>query len=776
MTGFNSRFQLIFFVPFLIVLITATSLSSKEKTTIIGFIRDEITLLPIKDVNVYCEKYQIGAVTNDKGYFQITNMPIGNLHLIIEHIGYHTHRLTLSLRAGEVKKINVKLSPKTIPLQGVTFTANRTLESVFRSHQSVTIASRDKIESRTSPNTADALREIAGVLVQKTTAGHGAPIIRGMIGKDVLLLYNSIRLNKPTFRFGANQYMNTINAEILERIEVVKGPGSVMYGSDAIGGLVNMIPFFPTDGYSDHPFQNLVSLRYGSADRSRLANAVITHQLSNFFLLANFGMKKFGDLTAGKDVGKQIPTGYKEWDGNFKLNYFFNPQTQLEWDLLTVVQTHVPRYDKYVTGQYQKYEYALQSRFLAAVTLHHQPISKSWLNKLRWNFSFQFEEEKIEQQKAGKNYEIQNNNELTTWGSYLQMNSLLPGNHVLTYGYELYFDRVHSLRYKKSDRSLESLRPTFPDGSTYFSSGIFLNDQWIIRPDFDITIGLRWSQIMLSSNLGDPFGNFEDRNSDFTGTIGFSYQVLRWFNVIATYARGFRAPNFNDTVVLKVSNAGMDAPSPGLKPEKSHNFELGVKWNQANFTGSFFVFYNQLKDLIDRYKGSYLGLTFFDEDGDGVRDADEVDIYQKHNAGIAYITGWEASSNFRVNQNWEIHGFIFWTYGQNKTLNEPMSRIPPLMGMISLKFLPSPGFQMEAFIRAAGKQSRLSTRDKDDSRIPEGGTPGWKTFNLRCRYLWRENWSFHVTVENIFDETYKEHGSGVYSAGRNFVISLRFQK
>ncbi len=753
--------------------------SSTNPARVKGVVIDEISQTPIANANVYFEATSIGTSSDEQGRFTIENVPMGPMVLRISHIGYQQKSVTVRLMAGEIKSVKILLTPKILNLNEVVSTASRHAETVFKSQTQVAIAGREKIQFRTSPNTADALREIPGVLVQKTTAGHGAPVIRGMIGKDILLLYNGIRLNKPTFRFGANQYMNTINVESLDRIEVTKGPGSVMYGSDAIGGVVNMIsePFQVRE--SGKGFGISISSRYGTADQSRLLFAAFESPLRWIDVEGGFGIKKIGDLTAGKTIGKQIPTGYDEWNANFRLGVPIYPRTRLEIDLLTVQQEKVPRFDRYVTrefgiGDYETYLYDPQNRYLAAISLISQPLRASWISSIKWNFSYQLEAEGTIERKTGSSTITNNRNDLTTLGSFLQINSIWRNQHVLSYGYELYWDRLNSHRTQKKNGVISFPRGDYPDGSAYYSCGLFLNDNLVFSSQLDLNIGLRWSYVGLSSQLEAPFGEFRDNYQDLTGTVGLSYKPRPWLNLIGRYAKGFRAPNFNDTVVLKVSNAGVDAPSPGLSPETSHNFEIGLKLNQERFTGSLFAFYNRVLDLIDRYRGKYNGLDFYDENGNGIRDSGEADIFQKRNLARGYLAGWELEGKVRLSPHWSMSGFIFWTYGQDETFAEPLSRIPPLMGMAAIQFSATEAFTIETFLRAATRQDRLSTRDKDDNRIPLGGTPGWKTINFRCNWEVQQQLQLNLILENVFDETYKEHGSGIYSPGRNFVIGLRY--
>lgn len=766
--------------PALLLQSIASEMDSLNFSQVGGAIIDETSLAPISDANIIFESIPFGTVSDQNGKFSLEKIPAGQKTLLVSHIGYLEKRFQFTLVAGEKRILNILLMPKALELNEVVLTASRHAETVFKSQMSVAIASQGKISSRSSSNTADALREIPGVLVQKTTAGHGSPIIRGMIGKDVLLLYNGIRLNKPTFRFGANQYMNTINAESLDRIEVTRGPGSVLYGSDAIGGVVNMITESSQSGEVPKGSQYSISSRYGTADQSRMINTAFANKFSSVSIAGGIGLKKIGDLRAGKDIGTQVPTGYDEWNANLRFGVPINLQTSLEFDLLTVQQDKVPRFDKYVSrefeqGDYETYLYDPQNRYLAAVSLRSRPVNLSWISSIKWNMSYQFEKEGTLERKTGSNAVTKNRNDLTTFGSYLQINSIWRNRYLFSYGYEMYWDKLKSRRAQEENGALNSLRGDYPDGSQYWSGGIFVNDNLVFNTKFDVNLGLRWSYLGLSSLLEQPFGQFEDHYSDLTGTFGLSYKPGLWVNFIARYAKGFRAPNFNDTVVLKVSNAGVDAPSPGLSPEKCHNFEIGLKLNNERLAGSLVLFYNKLADLIDRYRGRYLGLDFYDENGNGVRDAGEADIFQKQNVTRAYIAGWELDAMIQLSPEFYLKGFAFYTVGQNLSNDEPMSRIPPLMGLAAIQYRPFKKLFLETFVRAATRQDRLSSRDKDDSRIRVGGTPGWKTFNFKFSWTLLPQLILNVVFDNILDETYQEHGSGIYSPGRNVVIGLKYE-
>jgi outer membrane receptor protein involved in Fe transport len=288
-----------------------------------------------------------------------------------------------------------------------------------------------------------------------------------------------------------------------------------------------------------------------------------------------------------------------------------------------------------------------------------------------------------------------------------------------------------------------------------------------------VTGGLRFSLIDVDSPLEPPFVRYEKRFTDLTGSLGISYFISPRTNLIARWSRGFRAPNLNDAVVLKYSSSGVDAPSPDLDSETSHNFEIGAKIRGERFSGGLFLFYNQLNDLIERQPGTYQGLTFFDEDGDGLQDSTEFYIYQKFNSGRGRIYGFEYESELSLTDRLEFRSTLAWTFGENQTAHEPMSRIPPLMGRLSAEWLPRPEWSLTATIRFAGDQRRLSQRDLDDSRIDPNGTAGWATVDLVSQ-IELSRFALAVSLKNLLDKGYKEHGSGIYSPGRNLIVVLKY--
>jgi len=753
----------------LVIFLVCASECPIAAATIEGLVAERLTRQPVAGATVRVIQSSHTAVTDEAGRFLIANVAPGHYDIRLSHIGYADASRRVVVARDETARLTVFLRTITTDVGGLTVTATRFGEAVFSSAQNVSVTPARRFAERDFSTTAEVLREEPGVLVQKTTHGHGSPVLRGLLGKYVLLLYDGIRLNKPTFRFGANQYLNTVDLATVDRVEVVRGPSSVMYGSDAIGGVINLVPLPPRAGGTGIILNPSMVTRYSSADDGKSVNLRLTGSYRYLSALYAVTLKDIGDLRAGGEVGKQRPTGWQEANHSTHLFIRLDENSLLRLDYLAVRQTEVPRYDRYVSGDFQEYVYDPQDRDLLALTVTSDDLGSS-VHSVKAAVAFQREVEGYIEQRTGSAEVTQSEDEVRTWGGYVQLASVLRSVHWLSYGLEHYRDRLDTRRMRMSGGATWDVRPTFPDESEYRSTGLFLQDEWRLQKNVALTTGVRYSRFAIDSPLEDPFGRFEDSFDDVTAALSLSVKPDPAVHILGRWSRGFRAPDLNDEVVLKVSSSGVDAPSPGLGPEHCNNFELGTKVRTARMQGSLFLFYNQLSNLIDRRPGTYDGKTYFDENGNGVKDSAEFDIFQKYNVGRSHIYGFEYESFFKISEKWEARAACFWTRGENHTANEPLSRIPPFMGMVSIRVHPHARGWVELFVRMAGEQRRLSTRDIDDTRIGPEGTDGWATLNFRSHVELGPTF-VNITLENVTDRAYKEHGSGICSAGRGVVLA-----
>ena len=657
-------------------------------------------------------------------------------------------------------------------LNDVVVTASRIEETVFEAPQAVSTVKREEIIRRNYRTTPEALVYEPGVLVQKTAHGQGSPFVRGLTGKHVLILVDGVRLNNSTFRFGPNQYLATIDPATIERIEVVRGPGSVLYGSDALGGVINIITRKRQDFSQESAHQAGVNLVYGSADNERTIRADAEGNSDSLGYWLGGGYRDFGDLEGGGDVGTQPYTGYNEQHANATFTYQPKKNRRLDFIAQYTRQNEVPRTDKFVYSNERRIFDPQERTFLS---LQWDDRFKSMMtDRLQVSVNYQLSHEAVEREKLIPDSTIKNyDDKVATTSLLLQADKALGDKHLLSYGLDYYSDDVQSTRVDTVDGVPTEARSNFPDGSKYFMAGLYLQDIYFLSETSTITAGARYSWSRAQTTLED-FGDFDQTYDDVTASLRWSGEIQKDFRLFAGIAQGFRAPNLDDIAVLKSTNEGVDAPSPDLKSEESINYELGMKLNGARWQGTLVTFYSVFTNLIDRRPGTYLGLDFIDDNGNGIQDPDEENVVQKFNVGDAYIYGIEADGSVLLSRDFSVFGNASWLYGKNQTDDEPLSRIPPARLVLGGRWQePGTPWWLEPLAEFNAKQDRLSSRDISDPRIPAGGSSAYALINLRGGWA-DSNQRIDVAFNNIADQEYIVHGSGLYGAGREIKVSYRY--
>ena len=707
-------------------------------------------------------------------------------------------------------------------LEEISVTATRQAKNTFQTPRAISVATGEEILRRNPVNAVDILREEVGIQAQKTTYGHGSPIIRGLTGYHTLLLIDGVRLNNSTFRSGPNQYMATVDPAQIERIEVVRGPGSALYGSSAMGGVINTITKTPVTipgGFTIHP---RLSTRLSSADSGKMVRVGFSGGYDRLSFMAGGAYKDIGDVQPGKGrdiqldnrkflltsednpeipegawlVDKESPTGWTESDGDMKVNYRISHTQDVEVAYQMVRQKDVPRYDKLATREYDVYFFDPQNRDLVYANFTARKISP-FVDAMQTSLSYHRQKEGQRQQKAGSSSLKETSDVVNTVGLSLQLTSLLGKRQKLIYGGEFYHDTVAS---ESVSTNLETSEETtsawgrFPDDSKFWDMNAYVQDEISVLSNLELTLAGRYTRFNTQANLSlkDPtFGEFESSDDALTGSFGLVYSITKSLNFVFNLGQAFRAPSLNDTTAVEVTNEGIDAPSPDLGSERSTGVDVGLKTRFRNFSGSVTYYYTMIDGLVTRvpveeaYEGKeipklYRDLldTYADTDifvKDNIKEANIQGVEVALFAAIPYISGTSA------------YGNLTYTHGHDVDDDQPIRREQPLNGLLGLRWDDDGGrFWSELYGRFADKQDRLSSGDRRDPRIPglirgsdeddpRAGTPGWFTLNVRTGVN-IGNWpTLTVGLENITDRRYREHGSGVDAPGINLVAGVDYE-
>ena len=719
----------------------------------------------------------------------------------------HSHRRprTLALLVAlTANTLFAATSPASAPSDPVLFptvivAATGYGTAPFNMPFATSVLSADTLDLRRPRTLPLALEELPGLMVQKTSSAQGAPYIRGFTGFRTLLLIDGIRLNNSVFREGPNQYWGTVDPLALSRLELVKGPASVLYGSDAVGGTVNAVSLTPTfaalpsasstSPSSAPPATAHVSHRYASADDSHITRVAATGRLHDR-LAGQIGLsqKNYHDLRAGRGTGTQPRTGYSESGLDASLAYRIGPHARLTALAQDFTQDDAWRTHSTVFGSTwlgtrpgNDLQRSLdQSRRLFAVQLHADHLATP-VDELHFSVSHQRQQEDQFRLRHDRRRE-DTGFAVATLGTFVQAQSPSPFGRWI-YGGEFYRDRVDStsIRYR-ADGSLNvvDIQGPVADDATYDLAGAYLENRLPRLGPVDLILGGRFNYAAADARrVRDPRSGATTRvTADWHALLASLRGVVRLdsagrHNLFAGLSESFRAPNLSDLTRFDIAEGGqIETPAPGLESEFFVTAEAGWRTRHDHGSASVAAFHTVIRNQIIRTPTGAL-----------VEGLAEV---TKRNSGAGYVQGLELAGTFRLLPAWTLSTALTWMRGEldyfpssssASLLRAPLSRVMPLTGHVTLRWdAPTARSWVELAASAATRQDRLAPGDRvDTERIPTTGTPGYAVGKLRTG--WRATAALTLTaaLENLTDTDYRIHGSGLNEPGRNLILSAAYR-
>jgi hemoglobin/transferrin/lactoferrin receptor protein len=636
------------------------------------------------------------------------------------------------------------------------------------------VVTEKQVTERLYRTTPLALRDVPGVMVQQTSWGQGSPVIRGFTGFRTLMLVDGIRLNNSTFREGPNQYWSTVDLFAAERLEVVKGPVSVLYGSDAIGGTVNVLTRSPYSYGKPYGAGGRAMFRAASAERSQAGRGEGSLTIGDHTgLLIGGDAKAFGDLQGGSEIERQRYTGYQEHAFDVKLEHFFRPNVRAVAAYQRFRQDDVPRTHRTVfaesfegttVGSELRHQFD-QERDLAYAQLHAEDLG-GLVDAVRTSLSYHRQYETRDRIQEDFRQDTQDV-DVDAFGVFSTLRSGSPIGE-WTYGFEYYRDFV------QSRSSSNDIQGPVGDNAAYDLFGLYLQDEIALGKRAALTIGGRWNYNAADADrvedpvTGTPFG-VSDSWDQLVGNLRLLYRILpESLHGYAGVAQGFRAPNLSDLTRLDIARTDeLETPSPGLDPERFVTYELGFKVRSDRARGEIGYFYTDIEDMITRQPTGRV------IDGDT-----EV---RKVNAGDGHIHGVEVGASWRVLDTLTLLGNVTWVDGEVSVfptsapvaVDEVPDRIQPLTTLFGVRWDLPRDFWVESFLRAVSDKDELSSAEEaDTSRVPPDGTPGYVTADLRAGWKLHDRVRLVAGIENLANEDYRIHGSGSNMPGRDFVVEV----
>ncbi|MCC6575042.1 MAG: TonB-dependent receptor [Planctomycetes bacterium] len=671
--------------------------------------------------------------------------------------------------------------------------------------EAVTTLEKRRIEERGFGQVPDLLEGTTGVFVQHTANGQGSPFIRSLTGKQITMMVNGVRFNNSAFRSGPNQYYSSIDANNIWRIEVLRGPASVLYGSDTQGGVLSIYTYAPLGEKFDFSFG--ARPRYGSAGDDKRFNLFGEVTAENFGGYISGTYADVDELDGGSGIGRQPHTEYEEWGvygslagrfANHKLTLTYSHFQQVNLDRTDAVSNLVANPALLPGGGTLSRE--IQNIF---------PVQADDLAILRWdipgsgiletlyvNFSYhRVQEDLLRTPRSGTPTRRNQGFNVHTLGA----NALAVLNFGelsrLTLGAEVYHDMIHS---RRSDQNLvtgtvavRDNQGQFPDWCQYTSLGLYAQDEiWLVDNTLLVRPGVRFSAYRAQADVDLAATQLDGVNetfSDITGALAFVYRPVHEFALNLSLARGFRAPNLDDLAASKGTGAGNEIPNPDLEPEDQYSVELGAKWLADHgvkdsaapywLSGGVSFFFSYFDNAFRRVPATFNGAA----------------VVKFDNSGRYRIFGMEAEASWYLTKELGLFGLptdhVFfdgdalgasvnfsWMHGDDIKNEEPVARITPLMIEASLRYEAMHGkVYIEPFTQFVGRQDQIPSGNKGDVRFTPHDEPSYWLFGMRAGWYPVRNFRVNFSLNNIGNRAYHGLGNGTFGPGTNAVISLEIK-
>lgn len=645
-----------------------------------------------------------------------------------------------------------------------------------------TVSSGDLRESvrRSLP---EALQLVPGVLVQKTAHGHGSPFIRGFTGRQNLLLVDGVRLNNSTWRSGPVQYWNTVDLFSVDRLELVRSQGSVLYGSDAVGGTLNA--FSKSSGFEDeaagegfHKGKGLYEFR-GNGSGSHIGRFE-----SAFGVGGRYGVhlgvsaKEFGDIRDSA-VGLMRGTGHPEEALDLRVDASVGPGVLATLAHQQVNQDEISRWHRtrenpgwrhgsHVTapGTFLSNTYD-QERSLTYLRVAGE-IAESGAAIRRWSavMSYQTSQDSEFQGRTASDFR-RSGVEVDTYGLDVSFESGM-GPGTLVYGVDYYVDDVSSRAGRAGAAGVFTPRPDdrpVADDSSYHLAGAYAQYEWQVGEAFAVTAGLRytyaeaeWDDYRAPGSTVSTGGG--DSWDDLSASLRAQLELDDHWSVYGGLSQAFRAPNLSDLTGNQLALSNVTVVGGDVDPEEYLTAELGLRHRSGAWDASVAVFHTWTDGaIIAEGSGTTRKVT---------------------NGQDGALYGIEAEAAWQVGACWLLRGGVAWQEGKTETaLNGErwMTRLLPFSGFLAARWTaPDERWWLEARLTGAVAEGRIHPADQaaDNQRIPTGGTPGYLVASLYAGWQATQRLEFNAGIENIEDADHRIHGSGQNEPGLSGIVGMTY--
>ena len=706
----------------------------------------------------------------------------------------------------------------TQKLDEVIVYANKFAEKKKNLAQKIDVVNSITIAKFNAQNTGDLLAGTGTVFVQKSQQGGSSPVLRGFEASRILLVIDGIRMNNLVYRAGHLQNIITADQNMLEQVEILYGPSSTIYGSDALGGVIYLRTKSPKLAVTDKNFiTGNAFARFSSVNNEKSAHANLSIGGKKIAWLQSYTFSDFDDLKMGNNYPKAYPnfgrrtqyiqpaagndiivnnaddrvqkfSGYRQWDITQKFLFKQTEKISHQLNLQYSNSTDVPRYDRLQDMRngnlrFAQWYYGPQKRLLTSYELNITDLK--FADVIRLNINFQDIEESRHTREYQRYDRLDSRMEKINVAGFTLDGKKNWLKHELTMGIDGQFNDLKSTARRNNilNGSVSELDSRYPNGKNKMNTAAlfvqhlfkFGSGKWILNE------GLRFQKTNINSTIADnsffnfPFTEIKQNNFSFTGNFGLVNMPSDILRLTWNFSSGFRSPNVDD--VSRIFESASSArqlviPNPDIKPERTYNIDAGItQIIKKNTRFEINVFYTWFRNAIvlAPFKLNGQDSVLYN----GVMSG----VMANQNKRNAFIYGFSSRLKIDFSNYFSFDNTISYTYGrffENKT-KQPLDHIPPAMIKSSLSFSKQKTSAELYFMynsRKRLKNYNINGEDNLQYATPDG-MPEWLTLNWRGSYKLNKIIMLQAGIENITDRNYRTFGSGFSSAGRNFIVSLR---
>ncbi|MBN2173181.1 MAG: TonB-dependent receptor [Bacteroidales bacterium] len=775
-------------------------------------IRDGESNQPLEMVTLFSENPLASGVTNAHGQAEISAFK-GSSKIEIRMIGYQAETKSYDQLANS--GFILVMIQDNITLDQYTVVATRWSQSKREIPAKITSLTPKDITLENPQTAADLLGSSGEIFIQKSQLGGGSPMIRGFATNRLLITVDGIRMNTAIFRSGNLQNVISLDPFSTERVEVFFGPSSVIYGSDAIGGVMSFSTLTSKLSVDDKVnVSGNAALRFSSADKERTGHFDVNVGWKKWALVSSFSQFYFDDLRMGlhgpdeylrpfytervdstdivvtnDDPMVQKPTGYSQTNLMQKVRFKPSEKWDFEYGFHYSTTTDYPRYDRLLRTKNglprsAEWNYGPQDWMMNNLTITNSSNCKIY-DQLTMRLAYQhFEESRIDRDFNDNERRIRLE-KVDAFSANLDFAKHIRTNHNFYYGLELVYDDVYSTGMDEDVSTAEIVEgPARYPKSTWASYAAYLTYMYKPSEKMNIQAGARYNQYVLDAEFDTTFYPFPyttaniDKGS-LTGSLGVVLNPVQSLTLSANLSTGFRAPNVDDMGKVFDSEPGsVVVPNPDLEAEYAYNAEIDI----AKIFGDVVkidlaAFYTILENAMVRRDYTLNGQDSIMYNGEMSK------VQAVQNSANAYVYGLQAGMEIKLPAGFEISSYFNYQKGEEELddgTTSPLRHAAPWFGKSSLKLFVNK-LLLDFYGMYSGEISyeNMPEEEKGKDYIyaidPDGNpySPGWYTLNFKALYQLTEQFSITAGIENLTDQRYRPYSSGIVASGRNFIIALK---